>query len=142
MPESAAFCPGCGRSVQVIERARGTVGVLPEPVAGAVAYFTIIPAVIFLLVEPYRRNRFVRFHSFQSLGVFFAAIVAWAVLRIAGVTLSLIPLLGHLLVFLISMLVGLAFFLAWLVLVVKALQGERFKLSVVGDFAEKQADAS
>ena len=31
------------------------------------AYFTIIPAIIFLLIEPYNRNRFVRFHSFQCL---------------------------------------------------------------------------
>jgi hypothetical protein len=38
-------------------------------VAGMLAYFTIIPAIIFLLIEPYNRNRFVRFHSFQCLFV-------------------------------------------------------------------------
>ena len=37
------------------------------------------------------------------------------------------------------MVVGLGFFVIWLVLVVKALQGERFKLPVIGDFAEQQA---
>jgi len=46
-----------------------------------------------------------------------------------------------LLMLLVSMLVGLGFFVIWLVLVVKALQGERFNLPVIGDFAEQQADA-
>ena len=43
---------------------------------------------------------------------------------------------------LVSMLVGLGFFVIWLVLVVKALQGERFTLPVIGGFAELQADAN
>lgn len=113
------------------ERAQGAVGALPETVAGALAYCTIIPAIVFLLVEPYSRNRFVRFHSFQSLELF-----------LVGLILSLIPFLGHLFVFLVSMLVGLALFFVWLVLIVKALQGEMFKLPLIGDIAEKQAAAS
>jgi len=32
-----------------------------------VAYITIIPAIIFLVMEPYNKNKFVRFHAFQSL---------------------------------------------------------------------------
>jgi uncharacterized membrane protein len=40
------------------------------------------------------------------------------------------------------MLVGLALFFVWLVLIVKALQGEMFKLPLIGDIAEKQAAAS
>jgi uncharacterized membrane protein len=40
------------------------------------------------------------------------------------------------------MLLGLGFFVIWLVLVVKALQGERFTLPVIGGFAELQADAN
>lgn len=67
------------------------------------------------------------------------AIAAGAVLRIAGVLLALVPSFGPLLVLLASMLVGLGLFVIWLVLVVKALQGEMFKLPVVGSYAEKQA---
>jgi uncharacterized membrane protein len=37
------------------------------------------------------------------------------------------------------MLVGLAFFIVWVVLIVKALQGEMFKLPLVGEFAERKA---
>ncbi len=137
MPDAAAFCPGCGRAMSV-ERARGTVGSLPENLAGALAYFTIIPAVVFLLVEPYSRNRFVRFHSFQCLGACLVAVVVGALLRVVGFVVFLIPGVGHLLVWLVSMLVSLAFFAVWVVLVVKALQGEMFKLPVVGDFADRQ----
>jgi len=141
MPDTAAFCPGCGRAMRPIERARGVVGVLPETVAGALAYCTIIPAIIFLLVQPYNKNRFVRFHSFQCIGLCLVGVVIGAALRVAGTLLFFIPLLGHLLVALVSMVVSLGLFVIWIVLMVKALQGEMFKLPVVGDFAEKQAAA-
>ena len=142
MPDTAAFCPGCGRPMQTVARAQGRVGVLPENLAGALAYLTFIPALVFLLLEPYNRNRFVRFHSFQCLLLWGAAIVLGVALKIIGLILLIIPVLGHLLFFLISVVVGLAGFVIWLVLVVKALQGEAFKLPVVGDFAEQQAGVS
>lgn len=138
MPDTAAYCPGCGRAMAPAERARGTVGALPENLAGALSYCTIIPAIIFLFVEPYSKNRFVRFHSFQSLGVFLVAVVVGSALRVLGFMLFFVPVLGHLIVWLLSMVVALAVFAVWVVLVVKALQGEMFKLPVVGDFAEQQ----
>jgi uncharacterized membrane protein len=113
------------------------VGVLPEKLAGALSYF-ILPAVLFLLVEPYKSNRFVRFHSFQCIGMALAAVVIGAILRISGVVLFIIPVLGPLLVSLVSMVVSLAFLILWIVLIVKALQGEMFKIPLVGDFAEHQ----
>jgi uncharacterized membrane protein len=139
MPESAAFCPGCGCAMGAGQPARGQVGVLPESVAGALAYCTFIPAIIFLLLEPYRRNRFLRFHSLQCVGLFLVVIVAVAVLRIASIGLAMVPSFGPLLVLLAAMLVGLGLFVIWLVLVVKALQGERFKLPLVGGYAERRA---
>ena len=141
MPDAAAYCPGCGRAMRPIERAQGTVGGLPETLAGAMAYCTIIPAIVFLLVEPYRKNRFVRFHSLQCLGVCLVTLVVGAMLRVAGFVLFFIPVLGHLLVWLMSMVVTLALLVVWVVLIVKALQGEMFKLPVVGDFAERRAGA-
>jgi uncharacterized membrane protein len=118
-------------------RAQGMVGVLPEKLAGALSYF-ILPALLFLLVEPYKSNRFVRFHSFQCIGMSLAAVVIGAILRISGVVLFIIPVLGPLLVSLVSMVVSLAFLILWIVLIVKALQGEMFKIPLVGDFAEHQ----
>jgi len=138
MPDTASYCPGCGRAMRPVERARGMVGALPERFAGALAYF-VLPAIAFLLIEPYKENRFVRFHSFQCLGLFLASIVVVAALRILGFVLFFIPVIGHPLVWLVSMLIGLALFTVWTVLIVKALQGEMFKLPVLGEVAERQA---
>lgn len=142
MPDTAAFCPGCGVAIRPVERVQGNVGVLPQVVAGALAYCTFLPAIFFLFIEPYHKNRFVRFHCFQSIGLWLALSVMGAALRLAGFLLFFIPVVGQLLSYLADMLVGLGFFVIWLVLVVKALQGERFKLPVIGDFAELQAGAN
>jgi uncharacterized membrane protein len=145
MPESAAFCPGCGRlmpaaSITVVT-AHEKVGFLPENIAGALAYFTFVPAIVFLLRKPYSKNRFVRFHSIQCL-LFWAsgALVALA-LKVAGLLLFIIPVVGPLFTVLALVLVGLAAVVVWLVLVVKAMQGEMFKLPALGNYAEQQADA-
>ena len=114
---------------------------MPERLAGALSYF-LLPAVLFLLVEPYKSNRFVRFHSFQFIGMALTAVVIGAILRISGVLLFFIPVLGPLLVSLVSMVVSLAFVMIWIVLVIKALQGEMFKLPLAGEFAEKQAETA
>ena len=124
--------------MQSVEHARGMVGVLPEKVAGALAYF-LVPAIVFLIVEPYSKNRFVRFHSFQCLGLCLAAVIVGASLRVVDFFLFFVPALGRLLVLLMSMVVGLALIAVWVVLVVKALQGEMFELPVVGQFASEQS---
>jgi uncharacterized membrane protein len=142
MPETAAFCPGCGRSMQTEARAEGRVGALTEPIAGALAYFTFIPAIIFLLLEPYKGNRFVRFHSFQCLLLCGAAILFAIALKLVGLLLFIIPVLGPLLVVLVSSVVGLGAVVLWLVLVVKAFQGDMFQLPLLGAFAAQQAAKS
>ncbi|MGB8063239.1 MAG: hypothetical protein WCF26_15195 [Candidatus Sulfotelmatobacter sp.] len=117
----------------------GKVGPLPVNLAGALAYFTFVPAIVFLFVDPYKKNRFVRFHSIQCLLFSGAVIVLSAALRLAGLAIFLIPLLGPLLVAVVDVVVALAAVLLWLVLVVKAFQGEMFKLPVLGDFAEQHS---
>lgn len=139
MPETAAFCPGCGRAMQTEEGSRGKVGALTENIAGALAYLTFIPAVVFLVLVPYNRNRFVRFHSVQCLLFCGVGVLIAIALKLAGLVLFIIPVLGPLLVVLVAMVVGLAAVVIWLVLVVKAFQGEIFKLPVLGDFAESYA---
>jgi uncharacterized membrane protein len=141
MPDTAAFCPGCGRPMHSEVRAQNKVGILPESVAGALAYVTFIPAGIFLLLDPYNKNRFVRFHSLQSIFLWVAGLLIGVAFRFLGFVLLIIPVLGQLLVWLISVIVILAAVVVWLVLVVKALQGESFKLPVIGELAERQAGA-
>ena len=142
MPETAAFCPGCGRSMHAPPRAQGTVGVLPERIAGGLAYFTFVPAIILLVLDPYNKNRFVRFHAVQCLLLGGAGILLAIALKLASVVLFLIPVLGPLLVWLVSAVVGLAVVVIWLVLVIKAFQGEMFKLPILGDLAEQYAGSS
>jgi len=120
-------------------RARGRVGILSENVAGALAYVSFIPAVVFLFLDPYHKNRFVRFHSFQCIFLWVTGLLIAVLLRFVGLILYIIPVLGHLLVWLIAMVVVLGAVVIWLVLMVKALQGEAFKLPVIGDLAERQA---
>jgi len=121
--------------------AHGRVGVFPENIAGAVAYITFVPAIVFLVAAPYKENRFLRFHSFQCLCLWAAVLVIAIALKLVGFILLIVPVLGHLLVVLMSMVVGLASVVVWLVLIVKALQGEAFKLPVLGEFAEQLASA-
>jgi len=141
-----AFCPTCGTQIadgaSCPKCAAGaghaasapSAGGLTDNVAGALAYVTIIPAIVFLVVEPFNKKRFIRFHAFQCL--FFA--VAWTVLWIGLSIIAHLPFLGWATV-LIWPLISLVGFVIWLVLVLKAYQGQMFKLPVIGDMAEQQA---
>lgn len=100
---------------------------ISDTAAGALAYITLIPAIIFLIVEPYNKNSYVRFHSWQSI---FLGIAAFALSFI-----NIIPILGQI-IFLIGMVVLLV---GWIMALMKALQGQRFKLPLIGKFAEQQA---
>jgi uncharacterized membrane protein len=144
-----AFCPTCGTQIadgatctKCAGAGQGTIAAAPaaagltDNVAGALAYMTIIPAIVFLVLEPFNRKRFIRFHAFQCL--FFA--IAWTVLWIGLSFVAHIPFLGWATV-IIWPLIGLVGFVIWLVLVLKAYQGQMFKLPVIGDMAEQQAGA-
>src|SRR3989338_3273616 len=99
-------------------------GIKPN-VAALLAYLLgFVTGLIFLLIE--KKNKFVRFHAMQSIIVFGSIFVAqWVI--------SLIPYLG----ILISGLLSLLGVVLWIVLMVKAYQGETFKLPFAGDIAEK-----
>lgn len=106
--------------------------------AAAIAYLTIIPAIIFLVLEPYSRIPLVKFHAWQSIGLTVAAILLQIIVSFCEVALHFIP--GVFLIFsLVHLVIGLGLFLVWLFAILKASKGEWFKLPVIGDFAEKQA---
>jgi uncharacterized membrane protein len=155
--DSAAFCPNCGAALGQSNPAASAAPPPPPPsanynnpsassapleenVAGALAYL-VIPAIVFLLIEPYNRNRFVRFHSFQCLFVLVALVVVDIALAIISSILHVVPVIGWLVVALMWPLYSLAVLALWLLLVVKAYQHQIYKLPVVGDMAEKQAGA-
>jgi uncharacterized membrane protein len=128
---TATFCPLCGASTvaggvaPVVAQASG----LSETAAGVIAYITIIPAIIFLAMEPYNRSSFVRFHSWQSI---FLGIAAIAI----SIVLVVIPIIGWILL----PILDLGLLVLWIIVVVKANKGERYKLPFIGNFAEQQAN--
>ena len=131
MPNSAAFCPGCGHSMQTQPVARQKLGVLGENLLGALTYFTFLPALAFLL-DPYRKNPFLRYHSIQCLLFWLVSMVASVLVR-----LLVLPIVGPLLTLLLVTIAALAALFTWIVLLVKAFQGERFRVPVIGDLAER-----
>lgn len=145
---SGAFCNFCGATLAAAP-AGGGAATVPAPTAGAglstnaaaaIAYLTIIPAIVFLVLEPYKNMKLVRFHSIQNIALAVAWIAAYVALAILGVVLHAIPFIGIIFV-LLDMAIGVIFFVAWLIAIIKASKGEYFKLPVIGEFAAKQAGA-
>ena len=100
---------------------------LEANVAGLLCYVGWwVSGLVFILIE--KESKFVRFHAMQSIYVF-------GVLTIAMIVLSWIPVLGVVLTSLIWVL-GVVL---WIILMVKAYQGAKFKLPWAGDLAEKKA---
>ena len=101
-------------------------GIKPN-IAALLAYVVgFITGLIFILIE--KKNKFVRFHAMQSIVVFGGLFVLQWIL-------PFIPVLG----ILASGLLSILAVVLWVVLMVKAYQGEMFKLPVVGDIAEKNS---
>ncbi len=137
--EGVRFCPQCGREVGAqtpggpapppqATGAPPAAGGVTRNVAGMLCYILgVITGVLFLVLEPYSRDPFIRFHAFQS--IFFNVVVV-----VIAVVLGIVPLLGWILYpfFL------LAAFIVWIVLMVQAYQERRWKLPVIGDLAEQQ----
>jgi uncharacterized membrane protein len=88
-----------------------------------------ISGIIFLVLE--QKNRFIRFHALQS-------IITFGILSVAGSILNRFPVVGGWL----SGAVSVAGFILWIILMVKAGQGELFKLPWIGDLAERLAHDS
>ena len=109
---------------------------LSDNAASGLAYLTFIPAIIFLATAPYNRNANVRFHSWQSIFL----TIAYIVVHVGFFVPDRIPFIG-LMMIPVRLLIGLGFFILWLVVLIKAFNGQRFKIPVIGDLAEKQANS-
>lgn len=100
--------------------AKSTFGLDKNLACAATYVLGWVSGLVFLLVE--KKDKEVRFNAIQSI-LFFGAITVVGLVPILG--LLLIPVLG---------LIGLA---GWVMLLVKAYQGNKFKLPVIGELAEK-----
>ena len=148
----SSFCPACGAPVaEPVTPPPGVSAVpvnsalvpasagLTNNVAGMLCYILgIITGVIFLVLEPYKNNRFVRFHAFQSIFFWVACTAVWIVWRELFFSGGLLMLGFWGLTF---VLLRLAMFVGWIFLMIKAYNNEEFRLPIIGDLAAKQAGA-
>jgi uncharacterized membrane protein len=109
---------------------------LSSNAAAAIAYITFIPAVLFLVLSPYNRDRFVRFHAWQCIALTIVAIgigIIFAVLNVIGFHLF------WWLFLLVRLAIRLILFVFWLIALIKASQGQWYKIPLVGDLANSLA---
>jgi uncharacterized membrane protein len=104
--------------------ARASRGLEPN-LAGLLCYLLGWISGLFFLARG--GDKFVRFHALQSIVTFGALTAAFS--------LVLVPIIG----WLFSYIVALLAFILWILLMVKAAQGKRFKLPLAGNFAERYA---
>ena len=154
-----AFCSACGAEMgadmKFCAKCGATAGGGAAPVAGAQSggssggevsaenrnlmgalSYLLIPAIIFLVVEPYNKDRYIRFHSWQSILFAAATFVINISLTILGMILSVVGI--GLILFPISMLFSLGVLVLWVFLLIKAFQGQEYKLPVIGEMAAKK----
>lgn len=133
---AAKFCLRCGQATSSTARKsktsaeHATITAQNDRFAGALAYLVIFAAA-FLILEPYNRNRFVRFHSFQALLMTAAFVGGTIFLQILNALLSVFGL------FLMVFTLGFVVAMVWLMM--QAFQGERFRFPFLGDLADKYA---
>jgi uncharacterized membrane protein len=109
--------------------------------AGALAYLAgIITGILFLVIDPYKSDRFVRFHAFQSIFFNVAWIALWIAWMIVGLVLGAITKgLFFFLQLPIDLLLMVGGFCLWAFLTYSAYQGKLTRLPVIGALAAKQA---
>ena len=164
-----AFCPNCGAETQgkycakcgspIAPPAPETPGadpghtpqVIPPPVipsasgltenlASALCYLLLVlTGILFLVLEPYNRNKTIRFHAFQSIFLWIAIIVAYIAISIISLILLPIPFAGAAIILLLNVGLSIGAFILWLMLMYKAYNNQRWELPVIGPMATKQA---
>ena len=108
---------------------------MEQNVASALCYLlTVLSGILFLVLEPYNKDKVVRFHAFQSIFFFVALMACYVVLMI----IAFIPFIGFLSAIL-SLVLWLGSLILWIMLMVKAYNNQRLVLPIIGPLAEKQA---
>lgn len=103
----------------------------------------LIFCILWLATEP-KESRFVRFHALQGLLLFGVGFVIGIVFRILAVGVAVSPgdvvqAGGFGLLLLVQMCIGLVFLVLYIIAMIKAYQGQMWKLPIIGDIAEKNA---
>ena len=152
LKDGSAFCGGCGSPVaglpptlhagpQAVAAGPAVInaGGLTSNVAAALAYILgLITGIVFLAIEPYKHDRFVRFHAIQSILFCAAAIIfriVWGLLVSAMMEISgwaavvLVP---------VGLIISIGLFLFWLFVMFQAYNQREFRIPIIGALAAKQ----
>ncbi|HEY2467009.1 MAG TPA: hypothetical protein VGI45_04090 [Terracidiphilus sp.] len=107
---------------------------LSDNAAGALSYFTCIPAFIFLLIAPFKGSPYIRFHAWQSV---LLCITAFVIETIFGAIALLTLFMGSVALVYTVRVIAVVWLVLWLVCVIRAMNGKRFKIPILGNIAEK-----
>ena len=143
------FCAQCGSAAGASTGStpgRAAAGsapaVLEENVAAALCYLVgVLTGILFLVLEPYNRNPLIRFHAFQSIFAWIAAMAVGMALSMFSYAITALPFIGWLIDILLWLAFSLGVLVLWLFLMYKAYNRERLVLPVIGVWAEKQAQS-
>lgn len=154
LTQESGFCGGCGKRIgpadqmpvpAALATPTGTAGIavsagLESNLAAALSYaLGLVTGILFLVLEPYKNDRFVRFHAMQSV-LFSAACVvfaiAWSI--VVRILLSISVWLA-LATAPLRMLISLGIFLLWLYVIYQAYSKREFRIPFIGELAAKQA---
>ena len=129
-PEDSSFCQKCGAALRTptsTPTGAGTGTSLQPNVAGLLCYVLgWVTGLVFILIE--KEDKFVRFHAMQSIAVF--------------APLHILMIIFNLTIWPLGLVVSLGSLVIWILLMVKAYQGEKYKLPIAGDFAEKYVEGN
>jgi uncharacterized membrane protein len=137
-----AFCPKCGQAQageQVAQTSQSTQTGMSENVAGFLCYLLgWVTGIIFFLID---KRPFVRFHAAQSIVVFGG-------LHVINIVVAIIFGAGFMMMggwgsfglgWVVFRLIGLVAFILWILLMVKAYQGQKFEVPVAAGIAKSFA---
>ena len=143
--ENAAFCASCGSPVSgpVANPAAAPPAATAAPsqqmhenVAGLLCYVLAwVTGIIFYFID---KRPYVRFHASQSIVLFGGLQIIYFVLSgFLGFSFLAGGFAGFGLAWLLYGVLDLVAFILWILLMIKAYQGERFRFPVAADIAEK-----
>jgi len=159
LTDDTRFCQSCGSpanpgadvSAQAVGNSAGVAVMPPSPetvsrtmdtnVVGALTYIAgFITGIVFLFLDPYKSNSFVRFHAFQSIFFNVVWVAFWIVWMILSAVLT--PLTAGvfgLIALPLMLIFTVAGFGIWIFLMYQAYQQKLFRLPIVGKFAAEHA---
>jgi uncharacterized membrane protein len=117
----------------------GEAGKQGHPIAALTYIGFFITGIVFLYLEPYNQDDYVRFHARQSIGFS----VAWFALEVVlGVFISILPGALRGLLVAVQTLLNLAIAVFWVFLMYKAYVGERYRIPELADIIDNVAGSS